>query len=120
MHKQNRLKSSKSFDYIYRHGASYKNGLLVLFVVKSKIKEPKVGFSVGKKVGGSVERNKTKRRLREAFYKVFPSVKKGYNYVVVARSSVASASFEALSAALSSLLSESGSIEKAASEAQSI
>ena len=108
MHKQNRLQSSKSFDYIYKHGASFKDEYLVLFVVKSKIREPKVGFSVGKKVGGSVQRNRTKRRLKNALYRVFARVKKGNNYVVVARSGSADASFEALSASLVSLFTAAG------------
>ena len=112
MHKQNRLQSSRSFDYIYKHGASFKDGLLVLFVVKSKIKEPKVGFSVGKKVGGSVRRNKTKRRLKNALYRVFTRVKKGNNYVVVARSGSADASFEALFESLVSLFTQAGCLSE--------
>lgn len=112
MHKQNRLQSSKSFDYIYKHGASFKDKLLVLFVVKSKIKEPKVGFSVGKKVGGSVQRNKTKRRLKNALYREFARVKKGNNYVVVARSGSADAPFDALYASLVSLFKAAGCLKE--------
>ena len=108
MHKQNRLHSSRSFDYIYKHGASFKDRFLVLFVVKSKVKEPKVGFSVGKKVGGSVQRNKTKRRLKNALYGVFTRVKKGNNYVVVARAGSAEQPFMSLSKSLVSLFEAAG------------
>ena len=106
MRRQHRLASSRSFDYLYKHGAVYKNALLVLYVAKSRIAEPKVGFSVGKKVGGSVQRNRTKRRLREAFDKVLPEVEKGFNYVIVARSGTAERSYDELREATISLLKQ--------------
>ena len=106
MQKEYRLTGSRSFDYLYRHGASYKNALLVLYVVKSRFTTPKVGFSVGKKVGGSVLRNRTKRRLKEAFRREIARVAKGQNYVVVARSGSAERSYEELRNALLALLSQ--------------
>ena len=106
MQKQYRLTASRSFDYLYRHGAVYKNARLVLYVAKSKLSVPKVGFSVGKKVGGSVQRNRTKRRLREAFRRELPQVARGRNYVVVARSGSAECSYEELREAVISLLKQ--------------
>ena len=110
MRKQYRLTASRSFDYLYRHGAVYKNCYLVLYVAKSKLPLPKVGFSVGKKVGGSVERNRTKRRLREAFRLELDRVAKGQNYVVVARSGCAECGYEELRDALLSLLGQANAL----------
>ena len=104
MQKQYRLTASRSFDYLYRHGAVYKNALLVLYVAKSKFSVPKVGFSVGKKVGGSVQRNRTKRRLREAFRGEIGRVAKGHSYIVVARSGSAERSYDELREAMIALL----------------
>ena len=106
MQKQYRLTSSRSFDYLYRHGAVYKNALLVLYVAKSKLSIPKVGFSVGKKVGGAVQRNRTKRRLREAFRLELGKVAKGNSYVVVARTGSAERSYEELREAMIALLKQ--------------
>ena len=108
MQKEYRLTASRSFDYLYRHGAVYKNAFLVLYVAKSKFPLPKVGFSVGKKVGGSVQRNRTKRRLREAFRSELERVAKGYNYVVVARSGSAERTYDELKDAVISLLRQAG------------
>lgn len=108
MQKQYRLTASRSFDYLYRHGAVYKNALLVLYVAKSKFSLPKVGFSVGKKVGGSVQRNRTKRRLREAFRGELGRVAKGHNYVFVARSGSAERRYEELREAVITLLKQAG------------
>jgi len=71
---------------------------------------PKVGFAVGKKVGGSVVRNRTKRRLKEAFRREFARVEKGYNYVVVARTASAERSYEELRSAMLALLTEAGKL----------
>ena len=106
MQKQYRLTGSRSFDYLYKHGAVYKNSTLVLYVVKSKFATPKVGFSVGKKVGGSVQRNRTKRRLKEAFRREINRVASGHNYVIVARSGSAERSYDELREAMLSLLKQ--------------
>ncbi|MBO4473230.1 MAG: ribonuclease P protein component [Clostridia bacterium] len=108
MQKKYRLTASRSFDYLYRHGAVYKNALLVLYVAKSKLSIPKVGFSVGKKVGGAVQRNRTKRRLREAFRLELGKVAQDRSYVVVARTGSAERTYDELREALLSLLRQAG------------
>ncbi len=112
MQKQYRLTDSRSFDYLYRHGAAYRNALLVLYVVKSRFSTPKVGFSVGKKVGDAVRRNRTKRRLREAFRLEMARIQAGQNYVVVARVGSAERSYQELREALLSLLKQANALLK--------
>ena len=112
MRKEYRLTDSRSFDYLYRHGAVYRNALLVLYVVKSSFSTPKVGFSVGKKVGDSVRRNRTKRRLREAFRLEMDRVATGQNYVVVARSGSAEHSYQELREAMLSLLRQAHALSE--------
>ena len=112
MQKQYRLTGSRSFDYLYRHGAVYRNALLVLYVTKSRFSTPKVGFSVGKKVGDSVRRNRTKRRLKEAFRLEMDRVVTGQNYVIVARSGSAERSNEELRTAMLSLLKQANSLRE--------
>ena len=48
--------------------------------------EPRFGFTVTKKMGNSVARNRIKRRLREAVRKVSPKhIQAGYDYVIISR-----------------------------------
>jgi ribonuclease P protein component len=46
---------------------------------------PRLGVSVGRKVGGAVERNRVKRLLRDAFWALAGSLPDGHDFVVVAR-----------------------------------
>ena len=57
----------------------------------------RVGFTVTKKLGNAVIRNRIRRRLRAAADRVMPArAKKGYDYVVIGRAQTLSRSFSAL------------------------
>lgn len=50
--------------------------------------QPRLGVSVGRKVGGAVERNRVKRLMREAFKALTPLLPPNVDFVVVARPSL--------------------------------
>ncbi|MBX9758672.1 MAG: ribonuclease P protein component, partial [Beijerinckiaceae bacterium] len=55
------------------------------------------GFTVTRKVGGSVERNRMRRRLREALRRAAPlEARAGFDYVIVARRQALEAGFDRL------------------------
>lgn len=62
---------------------------------------PRVGFTVTKRQGNAVERNRMKRRLREAVRVAGDAgLEPGHDYVLVGRRDVLSATFSRLTAAL--------------------
>ena len=91
--RENRLKKNKHFNYIYKNGQGCSLGDMSLIYIKAKIKPFKVGFSVSNKVGKAVVRNKVKRRMREAFASILPLVDRRYNYIFVAKPSLAEKNF---------------------------
>ena len=59
--------------------------------------EVRVGYTVSKKVGHAVVRNRVKRRLRAAVEKVFVSeAKSGRDYVLIGRKAAYRQSFDSL------------------------
>jgi ribonuclease P protein component len=61
---------------------------------------PRVGFTVTRKVGNAVERNRIRRRLRAAVERCGDRAAQGCDYVLVARRPAITISFEALVAEL--------------------
>jgi ribonuclease P protein component len=81
-----RLSRSAEFDRVYRQGRSVANRYLVLYAFpRGGDDPPRVGFSVGRKVGGAVERNQLKRLLREACARQAQALPAGHDIVLVAR-----------------------------------
>ena len=87
-----KLSRSADFDRVFREGRSFATRHLVLHAfprtdadsVESDA-SPRLGVSVGRRVGGAVERNRVKRMLREAFRAVAPSLPSAHDFVIVAR-----------------------------------
>ncbi len=58
---------------------------------------PRVGLTVSRKAGGAVERNRMRRRLRQAVRQIAPvSARPGHDYVIIARHQVLGAPFPTL------------------------
>lgn len=95
-----RLRANAQFQQVFREGRSFAEGPLVLNVRAADPAIRHAGFSVSKKVGKAVTRNRVKRRLRAAYRALLPELPRGFEAVVVARSSAATADYQTLESAL--------------------
>ena len=93
-----RLKSRPQFLFV-REGERRKGPLFLLEVRDRQMPDepPRVGFTVTKKHGNAVERNRMRRRLKEAVRKSAGfAMENGHDYVIVARREVLGISFSNL------------------------
>jgi ribonuclease P protein component len=93
--KRGRLSRSGDFERVYREGTSHGNRFLVLYAFPRRGEpeaagdELRLGISVGRKVGGAVDRNAVKRAIKEAFWSASDELPVGHDFVLVARPDLA-------------------------------
>ncbi len=92
--KRHRLKRNSDFRKVFYRGNSVANRFYVLYVIKKDRKrKTRVGFSVSKKVGKAVVRNRVKRICREVLRKRVYQFENGFDLVIIARSDAAHLSY---------------------------
>lgn len=92
MNKANMLKKNKDFNYCYRRGKRISTPFFTMYYVNSKYNK-RVGFSVSKKVGNAVTRNKVRRRMKESFRIVLPKIKTNCSIIFVAKNEIVGCPF---------------------------
>ena len=106
------LKRHKEFRYTYRVGRSVSSPLFTLVYAKSRSETIRIGFSVSKRVGNAVQRNRAKRRMRACITPLLGTLKGGRNVILIAKPEVLNAPFCELQTQLETLLVRAGAREK--------
>lgn len=109
------LKQNHIFRRLYRTpGAA--DSYMVLYTRRNREGKNRVGFTVSKKLGHAVVRNRTRRRLREVYRLNEIALKPGYDIVIVARSRAVGAPFGKLTSSFLHLADKAGILNREASQ----
>ena len=105
-----RLRSNDEFQRVRREGHTLVHPLLVVSTLSNGLAYSRFGFVVGRRFGKAAERNRLKRRMREAVRVRIRSgqVVAGWDVVLVARHPLREASFRQIDQTVELLLSRAG------------
>jgi len=112
MKRKFRLRKSTDFRKVLREGRSWAHPLIVLSALPNDLEYSRFGFSVSRKIGKAVVRNRVKRLMREATRLRLESIKEGWDMVCTARQPIREADFHQVDRAIEDLLRRAGLLKE--------
>ncbi len=110
------LKKNKEFTFVYHRGKSCAAKHMVLIYFKNKYGGIRTGFSVSKKVGKAIVRNKIRRRMKECMRELLVQMVSGEsaNLIFIARAPIVEIKYAEMRKEMRYLLKKAGlfTIEK--------
>lgn len=98
------LKKNHDYRKVYSQGKSVADRNMVIYYLKSDLEKSRIGFTVSKKVGKAVVRNRVRRLFREACRLNLEKISDGFDYVLLARRSAADLNYRQVEDSLLKLL----------------
>lgn len=83
----NVIKDNAEFQKVLKSGKWFGAEYIVIYVLPNNKEDNRIGVAVGKKAGKSVVRNRLKRLIREAYRLNTEQIEKGFDIVIVWKSS---------------------------------
>ena len=108
------IKENHEFRRLYSKGKSAVDGRLAVYCRKNGRTNNRLGLTVGVKLGKAVVRNRTRRRIREAYRIHEDRFVTGYDIVVVARVKAGHSRYRELERSLLTLSDKLGLLRKEA------
>ena len=99
-----RLQKNREYQKVYKKGRSLGDGNIVLFAMANNLGFSRFGFTVSKKVGKAVVRNRVRRLFKEACRLNISEFPPGRDYVLLARARVAGKNYQAVENSLMRLV----------------
>lgn len=102
------LTKNSEFREVCVKGKSYAGRVAILYVLRRPGGGARAGFSVSRRLGGAVVRNRVKRVLREVYRAARGRMVEGVDLVLVARERAREAGFWEIAAAVNELFARAG------------
>ncbi len=93
---KNKIRKRRDFTKTYKKGQSFIAPSIVLCYRKNHTEAFRCGYTVSKKVGKAVERNKVRRRMKEIARNHLDFFQPGIDYIFVARKKAGQVEFSRL------------------------
>ena len=108
MKKSSRLTRSEDIRRVRSEGRSFAHPSVVVGFLPNQIEQNRLAVIAGRSVGGAVQRNLAKRRIRSVIQKLDDFLKQGFDIIIIARRSMLDIEYQSLVEALQQLLDRAG------------
>lgn len=112
MNRKYRITSSAEFKRVRGEGKTTAHPLVVLVTMDGNAENARAGIITSKAIGGAVQRNRVRRRLRAALASLLPKVTKNVDILVIARKPMLDARFIEITSAVTELLVRAKCLEE--------
>jgi ribonuclease P protein component len=107
-----RLTRNEDIKSVRQEGITIAEEAIVLGFKSNDLERNRIAVIAGRSIGGAVQRNLAKRRMRSAFQCFQPMLVEGYDIVIIARKHILEIEYQALVDALRSLLEKAGLLKE--------
>ncbi len=102
-----RIKQDTHFQYLLNKGDKFVSDSFILYKANKKNENQNIGLIASKTIGNAVYRNKAKRKLKEMVRQQQYHIHKQFDILLIARQSLLTTSYQALSHEFINSLQES-------------
>jgi len=108
LNRSSRLTRNDDIKHVRMEGLSIAHETIVLGFLQNQTEKNKVAVIAGRSIGGAVQRNYAKRRLRSAYQHFQSALQQGYDIVLIARKPILERDYQTFLIELKSLLEQAG------------